>query len=165
MAGAARGSLAHPTNPVDLQGHLVQGWTKALLRRAHHFACGALMVDARSLSSGARSRDPVALPPCNTAASSFAPRRAIPARIPAPRDPTSMKSPQPRMGRSGSKRMKSNDARLEVIKAAAERLRQMNYERTGMMQRRIGVMANCNRDARRGGFGSWRRRNACQGTA
>jgi hypothetical protein len=61
--------------------------------------------------------------------------------------------------------MKSNDARLEVIKAAAERLRQMNYERTGMMQRRIGVMANCNRDARRGGFGSWRRRNACQGTA
>jgi len=61
--------------------------------------------------------------------------------------------------------MKSNDARLEVIKAAAERLRQMNYERTGMMQRRIGVMANCNRDARRGGFGSWRSRNACQGTA
>ena len=29
--------------------------------------------------------------------------------------------------------MKSNDARLEVIKAAAERLRQMNYERTGLL--------------------------------
>ena len=29
--------------------------------------------------------------------------------------------------------MKSNAARLEVIKAAAERRRQMNYERTGML--------------------------------
>ena len=33
----------------------------------------------------------------------------------------------------GSKPMKSNAGRLEVIKAAAERRRQMNHERTGLL--------------------------------
>src|SRR5205085_2905083 len=38
------------------------GWAKAPSRRAHHLACRTELVGTRSLSSGAHSRDPLALP-------------------------------------------------------------------------------------------------------
>ena len=124
------GVICPPYEPSRLAGSSC-GWAKALLRHAHHFACGALMVDTRSLSSGKRSRDPVVpasrLPAsCNCYQLSSARRASIPPRRPCRPTPASS-STTARVAASGS----SLNPAIAVCSVHSARCRARRSSRTG----------------------------------